>query len=117
VPLFGEREVVVGYDYNSTNYNNLIASDWQDYNLIRKIGFYDNPVSLEKYDDVPGQGPNFKRAHQGLFNDPNYCDVHDNFLMMHPSSVMSKFYYMCDYHQLSLLRMFTLGSMGKDTAP
>lgn len=117
VPKFGEISTVIDYEFSEIKFEDEVANDWIDYNPIRKLGQYDTPVAEKMYDDVPDVGPDFETPHMGIFNDESYCDMHDNFVISNPSSVLDKLYYVSDYHQMSLIRMFTLGKMGKDVMP
>jgi len=53
----------------------------------------------------------------GIFNDPNYCHIHDTFVLNNPETVLSKMYFFSDYHPLSIPRYFALGKYGLDTNP
>jgi hypothetical protein len=117
VPKFGEMATVIDYDFDKVQFEENIASDWAESNPIRKLGLYDHPVAEKMYDDIPGQYQDFDTPHMGIFNNDHYCDEHDNFVINNPSSVLDKLYYVSDYHQMSLIRMFVLGRMGKDVMP
>lgn len=117
VPKFGEMATVIDYDFDKVKFQDEVAQDWEDYNPIRKLGLYDHPIIDKMYDDVPDQGPDFQTPHMGIFNNDNYCDEHDNFVINNPNSVLDKMYYVSDYHQLSLPRMIALGKTGKDVMP
>lgn len=41
------------------------------------MGFYDNKVSEDMYNDDPSHDADFETPHMGIFNDSNYCHVHD----------------------------------------
>lgn len=51
-----------------------------------------------------------------LFNDKNYCNLHDILIINNPSLAFEK-NFMSDYHQMSLVRMFVMNEMGKDLMP
>lgn len=117
IPLFKEKESIVDYEYSKPKYDKIVARDWHHYNPIRRMKYYRERVPRRRYDDIPGQGPDFKMPNMGMFNDPHYCDYHDIFLLNYPHVALKKFYFFSDYHQLSLPRFEALGHFGKDTAP
>jgi len=88
VPKFGEMATVIDYDFDKVKFQDSLASDWSEYNPIRKLGLYENVVTESMYDDVPGQGPDFGTPHMGIFNNEHYCDEHDNFIINNPQSVL-----------------------------
>ena len=69
------------------------------------------------YNDDPNQEIDFTTPHMGIFNLDDYCDVHDIMMMQHDPENHTKKYFVTDYHQLSLTRMFVMGSMGEDVMP
>src|SRR3990167_1266928 len=117
IPVFKEKPNAIGYDYNATNFKNSIAQDWADYNPLRVLGYYSQPIRKRYYNANPRVKKNFQKPHMGIFNDPNYCDVHDMFVLNNPEAVLNKTYYMSDYHQFSIQRMMALSHFGKDTNP
>ena len=117
VPRFGELKSIIDYDFDQIKFGDQVTKDWNDYNPLRKLGLYDVPVAEKMYDDIPGKYSDFQSPHMGIFNDDHYCDMHDNFVINNPSSVLDKLYYVSDYHQMSLIRMFVMGRMGKDSMP
>jgi len=106
VPKFGEMATVIDYEFDKVKFTDMAADDWIDYNPFRKLGLYDVPVADVMYDDIPGQGAEFDTPHMGIFNNPHYCDEHDNFVINNPKALFDKLYYVSDYHQMSLIRMF-----------
>ena len=68
------------------------------------------------YDDNPMTEPDFVSPHMGIFNDRDYCHIHDILLLSNPKLAHKK-YFMTDYHQLSLVRMFVMNKQGKDLMP
>lgn len=117
IPVFKERANAIGYEYDSKKYKEMIAKDWQDYNPLRVLGYYNEEVGIEMYNANPDVKKDFDMPHLGLFNDPNYCDVHDLFVLNNPEVVLKKMYFLSDYHQFSIPRMGALSHFGKDTNP
>lgn len=68
------------------------------------------------FNDFPDEFPDYNKAHMGVFNDDNYCNNHDLLLLSNPDMVYKK-YFMSDYHQLSLTRMFVMNKIGIDVMP
>ena len=117
IPVFKEKSNMVDMNFTIKEYRHKIAKDWPEYNPIQKLKFYSDKISDEKFDDVPGQGADYKMPNMGLFNDHNYCNVHDIMLINNPDMVLEKMYYLSDYHPFSIPRWYGLGHFGKDTAP
>lgn len=80
------------------------------------LGLYDNPPSKEMYNDFPDQSSDFINTKFGLFRDDKYCNIHD-LLMIQNQNLIDDTLFMTDYHQLSYIRMFILGKIGKDLMP
>lgn len=117
IPIFKEKNNMVDMKFTIKEYKNKIARDWNDYNPIKKLGYYTEKVAEEAYDDIPGEGPDFKMPNLGIYNDPNYCHLHDSFLIRHPEMALDKMYFLTDYHPFSIPRWYGLGHYGLDTAP
>lgn len=117
IPVFKERANAIGYEYDSKKYKEIIAKDWADYNPLRVLGYYSEEIPVEMYNANPTVQRDFSMPHLGLFNDDNYCDVHDNFVLNNPEVVLNKSYFLSDYHQFSIPRMAALAYKGKDTNP
>ena len=49
------------------------------------------------YNDDPSHEPDFETPHMGIFNDNNYCNVHD-MLVLGNKGLLKKKYFMTDYH-------------------
>ena len=69
------------------------------------------------YNDDPNQEVDFQTPHMGIFNLDDYCNVHDILIQHDPDTYFKNKYFITDYHHLSLLRMFVMGSMGEDVMP
>jgi len=117
IPVFKEKSNMVDMSYSIKEYESKIAKDWSDYNLIRKLKYYKDKISEEKYDDIPGQGSDFKMPNMGLFNYEHYCNTHDSLLLSNPDIILNKMYFFSDYHPFSIPRWYGLGHYGQDTAP
>lgn len=117
IPVFKEKANAIGYEFDSKKYKEMIAKDWQEYNPLRVLGYYSEEIGLEMYNANPDVKKDFDMPHLGLFNDANYCDVHDLFVLNNPEVVLNKMYYLSDYHQFSIPRMSALSHYGKDTNP
>ena len=74
-------------------------------------------VSAKMYNDDPHQEVDFESAHMGIFNMESYCNVHDILLQHDPQSYFQNKFFVTDYHQMSLIRMFVMGKMGEDVMP
>lgn len=117
IPVFKEKSNAIGYDFDPKRHQERIAKDWADYNPLRVLGYYSEEIPVEMYNANPLVKKDFAMPHLGLFNDDNYCDVHDNFVLNNPEAVLNKSYFLSDYHQLSIPRMAALSFYGKDTNP
>ena len=117
VPIFSEKSNMVDLHYNLKEYQKIVKNDWVSFNPIAKLGYYKDKPKLKHYNGKPSQEPDFKIPHLGLFNDPNYCHVHDNFVINNPEVILEKMYFLSDYHPLSIPRYFALGQFGTDTSP
>lgn len=117
IPVFKEKSNAIGYEYDPKKYKEMISKDWSDYNPVRVLGYYSEEIPLEMYNANPNVKRDFHMPHLGLFNDDNYCDVHDNFVLNNPEVVLNKSYFLSDYHQFSIPRMHALAQFGKDTNP
>ena len=95
----------------------MINKDWVEYNPLRVLGYYSEEISNDYYNANPTIKRDFSMPHLGLFNDDNYCDVHDTFVMNNPEVVLKKMYFLSDYHQFSIPRMGAMSYYGKDTNP
>lgn len=51
-----------------------------------------------------------------IFNDNNYCHLHDIMVINNPEMAFEK-NFMTDYHQMSLVRMFVMNKIGQDLMP
>lgn len=80
-------------------------------NPLYKLGFYKNKVTDEMHNDDPTVQPDYEIPHMGIFNDDNYCHIHDILLLSNPQWAFER-YFMTDYHQMSLLRMFVMNKIG-----
>ena len=69
------------------------------------------------YNDDPTQEVDFETPHMGIFNLDDYCNAHDILIQHDPQTYLNNKYFVTDYHHLSLLRMFVMGSMGEDVMP
>lgn len=69
------------------------------------------------YNDDPNQEVDFETPHMGIFNLQDYCNVHDILLQYDPQRYLNNKHFVTDYHHLSLVRMFVMGSMGEDVMP
>lgn len=116
VPVFKEKPNAINYEWDA-KYRTTVKTDWPEYNPLKIIGFYDDQVGEEHYNANPDVPKDFDMPHMGLFNDRNYCDAHDLFVLQSPEFVMKKMYFLSDYHQLSIPRMSALSKLGKDTNP
>lgn len=117
IPVFKEKPNAIGYDYDPKKFKNSIAQDWSDYNPLRVLGYYSQEIGKRYYNANPKVKKNFNKPHMGIFNDPNYCDVHDLFILNNPEAVLNRTYFLSDYHQFSIPRMMGLSHFGKDTNP
>ena len=115
--LFKEKSNMVDMDYSKKVYHEMIKNDWNRFNPIAKLNYYKIKPSILMYNDDPVQVASFKTPNMGIFNDPNYCQVHDNFILSNPAVALEKMYFFSDYHQLSIPRYFGLGEYGFDTRP
>jgi Tubulin-tyrosine ligase family len=117
IPVFKEKPNAIGYDYDPKKYKSSIAQDWGDYNPLRVLGYYSQEIGRKYYNANPKVKRNFLKPHMGIFNDENYCDVHDMFILNNPEAVLNRTYYLSDYHPFSIPRMMALSHFGKDTNP
>lgn len=69
------------------------------------------------YNDDPNQEVDFATPHMGIFNLNDYCNVHDILLQHDTERYLQNKYFVTDYHHMSLVRMFVMGSMGEDVMP
>ena len=69
------------------------------------------------YNDDPNQEVDFHTPHMGIFNMKDYCNIHDILLQYDPEAYLKNKYFVSDYHQMSLVRMFVMNSMGEDVMP
>ena len=118
VPKFGEAAAVsTSYPFKDVDWNTLYLSTLKKLNPLAKIGFYNNKIKPELYDDFPDILPDFDSPHLGIFNMPNYCHVHDILILHDPSLALKKMYFVTDYHQMSLPRLFIMNKIGEDLMP
>lgn len=117
VPKFGEAAAIVDYPYNKVKWRDLYNSQLGKENVLNRLGHYQNKVPTGSYDYDPQKGPDFEEPHMGIFNMDDYCNVHDILIQANPSLALTKKYFVTDYHQLSLPRMFIMNEMGKDLMP
>lgn len=82
VPKFGELTKVKLYPYKRFNWKKKYKkSHISRMNPLFRLGMYKNKVTEEMYNDDPTEMVDFETPHMGLFNDPNYCHVHDIMLL------------------------------------
>lgn len=118
VSKFGEaRSVSMHYPYKDIKWKNLYRSPLRSTNLLNKLNFYNNLVKPEMYDDDPTAGPDFETPNLGIFNMGDYCNVHDILIQHNPSLALKKKYFVTDYHQMGLPRMFVMNKIGEDLMP
>ena len=117
IPIFSEKSNMVDLNYNIKEYQEMVKSDWAINNPIAKLGYYKDKLAKEHYNNYPNKAPDFTTPHMGIFNDPNYCHVHDNFVLNNPEVILDQMYFLSDYHPLSIPRYFGLGEFGIDTNP
>lgn len=116
VPKFGEFEKIK-YPYEEVEWKKYYSkTSLKHQNLIYKLGHYDNLVSDDMYNDDPNEKQDFDTPHMSIFNDKDYCNVHDIILLNNPEFGFQK-YFMTDYHQMSFPRMFVMNKIGKDLMP
>lgn len=53
--------------------------------MINVLGHYDNTVLDDMYNDDPLEKYDFETPHMSLFNDDNYCHIHDILILNDPS--------------------------------
>ena len=117
VPKFGEISKVVAYPFNKISWKKLYKkSRISSMNPLYKLGFYENSVKKEMYDDDPNIEPDFKTANMGLYNFKDYCQVHDVLIFGNRELAFQK-NFITDYHQMSLPRMFVMNKIGQDLMP
>lgn len=98
VPKFGEISKVHGYNFKKRTWKKLYRKSYfRRTNIFDKLGFYDKRVTREMHNDEPNMKPDYTTPHMGIFNDKNYCHVHD-MLIYHNQPLAFKKYYMTDYH-------------------
>lgn len=117
IPVFKEKSNMVDMKHSYKEYKKKLANDWPSYNPIAKLGYYKEKPTAEMYNDDPNQERDFKTPNMGMFNDPDYCHIHDNFILNHPEVILNKMYFFSDYHPFSIPRYFALGEYGLDTNP
>jgi len=118
VPKFGEAaSVSKHYKYGKIKWNNLYKTPLKKENILNKLNFYNNPVKREMYDDDPNTLPDFETGHMGIFNMGDYCNVHDILIQYNPTLALEHKYFVTDYHQMGLPRMFIMNKMGEDLMP
>lgn len=118
MPVFNERANMVDLKYTTAEYKKRIAKDWHLYNPILRLKYYEQyKISDQMYNDDPHHGKDFAMPHMGLFNNPDYCNYHDYFVIHNPKIALKNLYFFSDYHPLSIPRYFAFGKYGKDTIP
>ena len=117
VPRFGEAGATVDLPYNEVKWKKLYNEKMSKENILHRLGFYKNRVPEDKYDYDPQVGKAFDIPHMGIFNMNDYCHVHDQLILNNPDLALKKKYFITDYHQMSLPRMFVMNKMGKDLMP
>lgn len=118
MPVFNERANMVDLKFTTAEYKKRIAKDWHVYNPVLRLKYYNNfEISDDMYNDDPNQGKDFAMPHMGIFNNPDYCNYHDYFILNNPEIALKKLYFFSDYHPLSIPRYFAFGKFGKDTIP
>ncbi len=118
VPKFGEAiSVSMHYPYKDIKWKNLYKTPLRSENILNKLNFYNNPVQREMYDDDPNTAPDFDVGHMGIFNMGDYCNVHDILIQYHPALALEHKYFITDYHQMGLPRMFVMNKIGEDLMP
>lgn len=118
VPKFGEATAVAQhYPFNDVDWKKLYQTTLKSINIIDKLGFYKKKIKSELYDDFPDKEPDFDSPHMGIWNMANYCHVHDILIQHDPSLALTKKYFITDYHQMSLPRLFVMNKIGEDLMP
>lgn len=118
MPVFNERSNMVDLKFTSAEYKKRVAKDWHIYNPILRLQYYNHfKISDDKYNDDPTHGKDFALPNMGIFNNPDYCNYHDYFVLHNPELALKKLYFFSDYHPLSIPRYFAFGKFGKDTIP
>jgi hypothetical protein len=117
IPVFKEKSNMVDLSYSYKEYKKKLAKDWPSYNPVAKLGYYKEKPTEEMYNDDPSQEADFKTPNMGIFNDPDYCHIHDHFILTNPEVILDKMYFFSDYHPLSIPRYFAWGEAGLDTNP
>ncbi len=118
VPKFGEAAAVCdSYPFKDVQWKNLYQTTLKSMNPIAKLGFYSRKIKPELYDDFPNRDPDFDAPHMGIWNMRDYCHVHDILVLHDPQVALAKKYFVTDYHQMSLPRLFVMNKIGQDLMP
>lgn len=97
VPKFGELGKVK-YPFEEIDWDDLYKkTSIKHMNPLYILGYYENNVLDDHYNDDPDEKYDFLTPHMSLFNDKNYCHVHDLLLLSYPKQAFQK-YFMTDYH-------------------
>lgn len=116
VPKFGEIDKVK-YQYKEVDWKRIYSkTSLKLKNPIFLLGHYKNKVKDEMYNDDPNEKQDFDTPHMSLFNNDNYCHLHDLMILKNPEFAFEK-NFMTDYHQMSLVRMFVMNQIGQDLMP
>ena len=108
VPKFGEVLSIVDYPFDKIKWKKLYNHKIWKLNPLKKLGFYKNEIKSKMYNDKPDFEPDFDAPHLGIFNVVDYCNIHDLLILKKPHLALKKKYFITDYHQLSLNRMFVM---------
>ncbi len=107
----------VNYNLKELNFKKIYRKSSMKWtNIFRKLGLYDFNIPKEMFNDFPDEFPDYDKTHMGIFNDDNYCDNHD-LLVYSNQSLLSKRYFMTDYHHLSFIRSQVIYKTGYDVMP
>lgn len=118
VAKYGEAGAVkMNYPFDQIKWLDLHKNTFKSVNILNKLNFYRNPIDPELYDDNPDEKPDFEQPSFGIFNIDEYCDIHDVLIQQDTSLALNKKYFITDYHQMGLPRLFVMNRMGEDLMP
>ena len=85
-------------------------------NVFSQLNIYEN-LTLNYFNDDPILRPNFSEPNMGLINDPDYCEMVDNYNYKNPSNILRRVNFITDYNPDGLPRKDVMSKVGRVVVP